>query len=88
MSLCGGGQLLTTTRTRTSLSSSPADSLGSALGKVPLGLLETLAGRFGLLSRLTGQHASSLSANVRRSRSVSKLLLLEHQGLFLDSYHQ
>lgn len=47
-----------------------------------------LAGHFSLLSRLTGQHASSLSANVRRSRSVNNLLLLEHQGLFLDSYHQ
>lgn len=69
-------------------SASPADALGSALGKVTLGLLQTLAGRFSLLCRLTGQHASSLSANVRRSRSVRSLLLLDHPGLFLDSYYQ
>lgn len=69
-------------------SASSAEALGPALGKVTLGLLQTLAGRFSLLCRLTGQHASSLSANVRRSRSVRSLLVLDHTGLFLDSYYQ
>lgn len=47
-----------------------------------------MAARFSRLCRLTGQHASSLGANVRRSRSVGGLLVLEHMGLFLDSYQQ
>ncbi|XP_029696280.1 alsin isoform X2 [Takifugu rubripes] len=64
------------------------ESLSSALGKVALGLLQTLAGRFSLLCHLTGQHASSLTANVRRSRSVRSLLVLDHTSLFLDSYFQ
>lgn len=87
--LWGGGVLRSTqNQNQNLLSASSTEALGPALGKVTLGLLQTLAGRFSLLCHLTGQHASSLSANVRRSRSVRSLLVLEHTGLFLDSYHQ
>ncbi|XP_026157539.1 alsin isoform X2 [Mastacembelus armatus] len=63
------------------------ESLSSALGKVTLGLLQMLAGRFSLLCHLTGQHAASLTANLRRGRDVKSLLILDHTGIFLDSYH-
>uniref|UniRef100_A0A8P4G9B9 Alsin Rho guanine nucleotide exchange factor ALS2 b n=1 Tax=Dicentrarchus labrax TaxID=13489 RepID=A0A8P4G9B9_DICLA len=59
-----------------------------ALGQVALGLLQTLAGRFSLLCHLTGQHAASLTANLRRGRDVKSLLILDHAGIFLDSYHE
>ncbi|XP_070711888.1 alsin isoform X1 [Pempheris klunzingeri] len=62
------------------------ESLSSALGQVSLGLLQTLAGRFSLLCHLTGQHAASLTANLRRSRDVKSLLVLDHASIFLDSY--
>ncbi|XP_051283721.1 alsin isoform X5 [Dicentrarchus labrax] len=64
------------------------ESLSSALGQVALGLLQTLAGRFSLLCHLTGQHAASLTANLRRGRDVKSLLILDHAGIFLDSYHE
>lgn len=70
-----------------SVRSSP-DSLSAALGQLTLGLLQTLAGRFSLLCHLTGQHASSLTANLRRRRDVKSLLILDHTGVFLDSYHE
>uniref|UniRef100_A0A4W6DL58 Alsin Rho guanine nucleotide exchange factor ALS2 n=1 Tax=Lates calcarifer TaxID=8187 RepID=A0A4W6DL58_LATCA len=62
--------------------------LDSALGQVTLGLLQTLAGRFSLLCHLTGQHAASLTANLRRGRDVKSLLILDHAGIFLDSYNE
>ncbi|XP_039997761.1 alsin [Xiphias gladius] len=64
------------------------ESLSSALGQVTLGLLQTLAGRFSLLCHLTGQHAASLTANLRRGRDVKSLLILDHTGIFLDSYNE
>ncbi|KAM8904610.1 alsin isoform 2-T2 [Spinachia spinachia] len=64
------------------------ESLGSALGPTATGLLHTLVGRFSLLCHLTGQHAASLTANLRRVRDVSSLLLLDHGSIFLDSYNQ
>ena len=53
-----------------------------------LGLLQTLAGRFSLLCHLTGQHAASLTANLRRVRDVKSLLVLDHAHIFLDSYQE
>ncbi|XP_023282778.1 alsin isoform X1 [Seriola lalandi dorsalis] len=64
------------------------ESLSSALGQVTLGLLQTLAGRFSLLCHLTGQHATSLTANLRRGRDVKSLLILDHTSIFLDSYNE
>ncbi|XP_044043774.1 alsin isoform X4 [Siniperca chuatsi] len=64
------------------------ESLSSALGQVALGLLQTLAGRFSLLCHLTGQHAASLTANLRRGRDVKSLLILDYTSIFLDSYHE
>uniref|UniRef100_A0A665SZI5 VPS9 domain-containing protein n=1 Tax=Echeneis naucrates TaxID=173247 RepID=A0A665SZI5_ECHNA len=61
--------------------------LDSALGQVNLGLLQTLAGRFSLLCHLTGQHATSLTTNLRRGRDVKSLLILDHTSIFLDSYN-
>ncbi|XP_014847120.1 PREDICTED: alsin isoform X1 [Poecilia mexicana] len=63
------------------------ESLSSALGPAATELLQTLAGRFSLLSHLTGQHAASLTANLRRGRDVSSLLMLEHASIFLDVYN-
>ncbi|XP_040028824.2 alsin isoform X3 [Gasterosteus aculeatus] len=64
------------------------ESLGSTLGPAATGLLHTLVGRFSLLCHLTGQHAASLTANLRRVRDVSTLLLLDHGSIFLDSYNE
>ncbi|XP_019120648.2 alsin isoform X2 [Larimichthys crocea] len=64
------------------------ESLSSTLGPVALGLLQTLAGRFSLLCHLTGQHAASLTANLRRGRDVKSLLVLDNAGIFLDSYRE
>ncbi|KAM9836166.1 alsin [Aulostomus maculatus] len=64
------------------------ESLNSALGQVIVGLLQTLAGRFSLLCHLTGQHAASLTANLRRGRDVKSLLILDHTSIFLDSYNE
>uniref|UniRef100_A0A3Q3EHK0 Alsin Rho guanine nucleotide exchange factor ALS2 b n=1 Tax=Labrus bergylta TaxID=56723 RepID=A0A3Q3EHK0_9LABR len=62
--------------------------LDSALGQVTLGLLQTLAGRFSLLCHLTGQHAASLTANLRRGRDVKSLLILDHSDIFLHCYKE
>ncbi|KAM6958516.1 alsin isoform 1-T1 [Tautogolabrus adspersus] len=64
------------------------ESLSSALGQVTLGLLQTLAGRFSLLCHLTGQHAASLTANLRRGRDVKSLLVLDHSDIFLECYKE
>ncbi|XP_078147361.1 alsin [Centroberyx gerrardi] len=64
------------------------DSLSSALGPAALGQLQALAGRFGLLCHLTGQHSASLTANLRRGRDVKGLLILDHAAIFLDSYNE
>ncbi|XP_037552375.1 alsin [Nematolebias whitei] len=63
------------------------ESLSSALGQVTFELLQMLAGRFSLLCHLTGQHAVSLTANIRRCRDVKSLLILDHTSIFLDSYN-
>ncbi|XP_039907368.1 alsin isoform X2 [Simochromis diagramma] len=63
------------------------ESLSSALGQVIFGLLQTLANRFGRLCHLTGQHATSLTASLRRCREVKSLLILEHTSIFLDCYN-
>ncbi|XP_054603565.2 alsin isoform X2 [Nothobranchius furzeri] len=62
------------------------ESLSSTLGQGTLELLQTLAGRFSVLCHLTGQHAVSLTSNLRRGRDVSGLLMLDHVGIFLSSY--
>uniref|UniRef100_A0A8C2X7U5 Alsin Rho guanine nucleotide exchange factor ALS2 n=1 Tax=Cyclopterus lumpus TaxID=8103 RepID=A0A8C2X7U5_CYCLU len=62
--------------------------LDSALGQAATGLLHTLVGRFSLLCHLTGQHAASLTANLRRVRDVNSLLVLDHASIFLDSYNE
>nr|XP_033471621.1 alsin isoform X4 [Epinephelus lanceolatus] len=64
------------------------ESLSSALGQVNLGLLQSLAGRFSFLCHLTGQHAASLTANLRRVRDVKSLLVLDHASIFLDLYKE
>ncbi|XP_034407807.1 alsin isoform X2 [Cyclopterus lumpus] len=64
------------------------ESLSSALGQAATGLLHTLVGRFSLLCHLTGQHAASLTANLRRVRDVNSLLVLDHASIFLDSYNE
>ncbi|XP_038138040.1 alsin isoform X2 [Cyprinodon tularosa] len=63
------------------------EALSSALGPVVTELLQTLAGRFGVLARLTGQHAASLTASLRRGRDVKTLLILDHASIFLDLYN-
>uniref|UniRef100_A0A3P9CMV9 Alsin Rho guanine nucleotide exchange factor ALS2 n=1 Tax=Maylandia zebra TaxID=106582 RepID=A0A3P9CMV9_9CICH len=62
--------------------------LDSALGQVIFGLLQTLANMFGRLCHLTGQHATSLTASLRRCREVKSLLILEHTSIFLDCYNE
>ncbi|XP_036068437.1 alsin isoform X5 [Oryzias melastigma] len=62
------------------------ESLSSALGQASLGVLQTLAGQFGHLCHLTGQHSASLTSNLRRCRGLQGLLILEHHDIFLDSY--
>ncbi|XP_067358125.1 alsin isoform X2 [Channa argus] len=64
------------------------ESLSSALGQVALGLLQKLAGRFCYLCHLTGQHAVSLTANLRRGRDVNSLVVLDHTGIFLDCHKE
>lgn len=64
------------------------ESLSSALGQVTFELLQMLAGRFSLLCHLTGQHAVSLTTNIRRGRDVKSLLILDHASIFLDSYNE
>ncbi|CAB1432963.1 unnamed protein product [Pleuronectes platessa] len=64
------------------------ESLSSALGQVTFGLLQVLAGQFSLLCHVTGQHAASLTANLRRGRDVKSLLILDHASIFLDSYNE
>ncbi|XP_072236137.1 alsin isoform X2 [Leuresthes tenuis] len=63
------------------------DCLSVALGPVALGLLQAMAGQFSLLCHLTGQHAASLTANLRRGRDVKCLLILDHTSIFLDCYN-
>ncbi|CAG5933897.1 unnamed protein product [Menidia menidia] len=62
------------------------DVLSAALGPVALGLLQAAAGQFSALCHLTGQHAASLTANLRRGRDVKCLLILDHADVFLDCY--
>ncbi|XP_031708041.1 alsin isoform X3 [Anarrhichthys ocellatus] len=62
------------------------EALSSALGQTATGLLHTLIGRFSLLCHLTGQHAASLTANLRRVRDINSLLILDNASIFLDSY--
>lgn len=70
------------------LSHPSLESLSSALGQVIFGLLQTLANMFGRLCHLTGQHATSLTASLRRCREVKSLLILEHTSIFLDCYNE
>ncbi|XP_008323300.1 alsin isoform X3 [Cynoglossus semilaevis] len=64
------------------------ESLCSALGPVIFGLLQALVSRFSLLSHLSGQHAASLTANLRRGRDVKNLLILDYTSIFLESYNE
>ncbi|XP_041835211.1 alsin isoform X2 [Melanotaenia boesemani] len=63
------------------------DTLSSVLGQVALGLLQTLTGQFSTLCHMTGQHATSLTANLRRGRDVNSLLILDHSKIFLDCHN-
>ncbi|KAM4711014.1 alsin isoform 2-T2 [Anableps anableps] len=63
------------------------ESLSTVLGPMATELLQTLAGRFSMLSHLTGQHAASLTANLRRGRDVNSFLILENSSIFLDLYN-
>ncbi|KAM4537906.1 alsin isoform 1-T1 [Fundulus diaphanus] len=63
------------------------ECLSSALGPAVTELLQMLAGRFSLLAHLTGQHAASLTADLRRGRDVKSLLILDHASIFLDLYN-
>uniref|UniRef100_A0A3Q2Y761 Alsin Rho guanine nucleotide exchange factor ALS2 n=1 Tax=Hippocampus comes TaxID=109280 RepID=A0A3Q2Y761_HIPCM len=62
-------------------------SLSTNLGPVIFRLTRMLASQFGHLCHLTGQHAVSLTANLRRSRSIKSLFILDHTEIFLDSYN-
>ncbi|XP_019746352.1 alsin isoform X2 [Hippocampus comes] len=64
------------------------DSLSTNLGPVIFRLTRMLASQFGHLCHLTGQHAVSLTANLRRSRSIKSLFILDHTEIFLDSYNE
>ncbi|XP_061685689.1 alsin isoform X3 [Syngnathoides biaculeatus] len=64
------------------------ESLSANLGPMILRLLETLASQFGQLCHLTGQHAVSVTANLRRSRSIKSLFVLNHTRIFLDTYDE
>ncbi|XP_013856612.1 alsin isoform X2 [Austrofundulus limnaeus] len=64
------------------------ESLSSVLGQATFELLQTLTSRFSVLCHLTGQHAVSLTANIRRGRDVKGLLILNYASIFLDSYNE
>ncbi|XP_077427017.1 alsin isoform X2 [Vanacampus margaritifer] len=64
------------------------ESLSANLGPVIFKMLSTLASQFGHLCHLTGQHAVSLTANLRRIRSIESLFILDHARIFLDSYNE
>ncbi|XP_015214850.2 alsin isoform X1 [Lepisosteus oculatus] len=64
------------------------ENLCSALGPTSSLLLQTMASRFSRLCYLTGQHAASLSTFIRRSKEVKELVMLEHAGIFLDTYKE
>ncbi|XP_077573347.1 alsin isoform X2 [Stigmatopora nigra] len=64
------------------------ESLHSNLGPVIFKLMQMLVTQFGQLCHLTGQHAVSLTANLRQSRSIKNLFILEHTKIFLDSYSE
>uniref|UniRef100_A0A3B4BG27 VPS9 domain-containing protein n=1 Tax=Periophthalmus magnuspinnatus TaxID=409849 RepID=A0A3B4BG27_9GOBI len=61
-------------------------SVSSALGQEAFALLQSLAGRFSVLCHLSGQHAASLSSNLRHRQDVSALLFPDHTELFVDCY--
>ncbi|XP_061632291.1 alsin isoform X1 [Phyllopteryx taeniolatus] len=64
------------------------ESLSSNLGPMILRLLQTLASQFGQLCHLTGQHAVSVTANLRHSHSIKSLFVLNHTRIFLDTYDE
>ncbi|XP_061082643.1 alsin isoform X1 [Conger conger] len=66
------------------------ETLSVALGSATHLLLQTLAGQFGRLCHLTGQHSTSLTAFLRRGRQrdVKGLVLLEHPAPFLETYSE
>ncbi|XP_057674463.1 alsin isoform X1 [Corythoichthys intestinalis] len=64
------------------------ESLCASLGPVIFKLMQTLATQFRQLCHLTGQHAVSLTANLRQSRSIKSLFILEHTKIFQDSYNE
>ncbi|XP_020797444.2 alsin isoform X2 [Boleophthalmus pectinirostris] len=64
------------------------ETVSSALGQEAFALLQSLAGRFSVLCHLSGQHAASLSSNLRQRQDVSALLFPDHTELFVDCYHE
>ncbi|XP_055083473.1 alsin isoform X1 [Periophthalmus magnuspinnatus] len=64
------------------------ESVSSVLGQEAFALLQSLAGRFSVLCHLSGQHAASLSSNLRHRQDVSALLFPDHTELFVDCYQE
>uniref|UniRef100_A0A8C8FBW3 Alsin Rho guanine nucleotide exchange factor ALS2 b n=1 Tax=Oncorhynchus tshawytscha TaxID=74940 RepID=A0A8C8FBW3_ONCTS len=59
-----------------------------SLGPASTVLLQSLARCYSRLCHLTGQHSTSLTANLRRRREVKSLVMLEHASIFLDTYNE
>ncbi|KAM5151552.1 alsin [Mantella aurantiaca] len=59
------------------------DNLGTVTA---VQLLQDMATKFSKLCYLIGQHGTSLSNFLRGAKDASKLSVLEHSNLFLDSY--
>ncbi|KAM6945748.1 alsin [Aplochiton taeniatus] len=64
------------------------ETLSSTLGPVSTGLFQVLGVRFCHLCQLTGRHAASLTANLRRGRDTKGLVVLDHASLFLEPYSE
>ncbi|XP_064419608.1 alsin isoform X1 [Latimeria chalumnae] len=64
------------------------DNMSSVLGPTASQLLQEMASRFSKLCYLTGQHGASLSSFLHGAKEVKTLALLEHAGLFLESYKE
>ncbi|XP_066543467.1 alsin isoform X2 [Amia ocellicauda] len=64
------------------------ETLCTALGTACSLLLQTMASCFSKLCYLTGQHSASLNTFIRRSKEVKGLVMLEHAGIFLDTYKE
>lgn len=64
------------------------ESVSSTLGQDSFALLQSLSVRFSVLCHLSGQHATSLSSNLRHRQDASALLLLDHVDVFVACYNE